>query len=443
MIPAARPLEALAPPRDLSAGDPRPAATARPPSIALVGVGLTSFASTLALSVGLQALFSPTPGGCGADCASALARSGVSVVLGIPALAWATALHALLLVTTWSAAIVERRDGGPRGDLRTAQLALVVVLLGGSAAYLVLGLAGGVRCPLCLTMHALAVVASLGIAILPKAPGSPLPRRAAAATLVLAAWVLVAFGLGRLEARRAAAALAPAASTEKWLAAVCAPDACPGAARFGPEAMPDDGAAIVLGSAPGATLVAWLDLECAACRADFAAEAPLFRELARSGRGARLLLRGGACEPGGRGDPRTCEAPAAVICAARHGGPAAALDHLGWELSAEPGFYTIDDRRRALAALGPTAARCLDAELALGTRGTLAAHARAARRLARSAEGHAGCGASDLTAWWCFSATPSFAIVDAQAPGGQDDAFASARGDLRREVLEQCLEPKP
>ena len=169
----------------------------------------------------------------------------------------------------------------------------------------------------------------------------------------------------------------------------------------------------------------------------------------RAGKSTRLVLRASsrACDAQAQGnDAGACEAPTAVVCAARHAGAEAALDLLAWEFQAEPGYYTLADRRRTLSALSPMAARCLDAELALGARGTLAAHAEAARRIAAQANAHAGCdGTTD--AWWCFDATPSFAIVHAArratAPSAQSTAFATATGALRKDVLERCLEPSP
>ncbi len=270
--------------------------------------------------------------------------------------------------------------------------------------------------------------------------------------LALAVWVGLAWGLAQVSARTKAARAAPAASTEKWLAAVCEPSTCPAGARFGPEAMPDDDASIVLARGVGPTLVAWLDLGCGACRADFKAEEPLLRERMRNGAGLRLILRAGAraCDAQARGgDARACEAPTAVVCAARHAGPEAALDLLAWELQAEPGYYTLADRRQALAAMTPMAARCLDSELALGPRGTLAEHAEAARRFEARARDHAGCDVASAAAWWCFSATPGFAIVAPSplAPPTQRASaaapFANATGDLRREVLEHCLGATP
>jgi len=287
-------------------------------------------------------------------------------------------------------------------------------------------------------------LAGLGVVLrsrLEAPPGERL-RHAGMAALVLALWVLAAWGLGTLAARHQRALAAPAASTDKWLAAICQPRACPSAARYADQVMPADAASIVLSRGPGATLVAWLDLDCAACRSDFAAEEPFFRRLQRERRNARLLMRAPACM---RGDAAACQAPAAAVCAGRHAGGEAALDYLAWELSAEPGFYTLEDRRRALSAMSPLAVRCLDNELALGARGSLAAHEDAARTLADAAREHSGC-SGPSPAWWCFAATPSFAIIDDAPPRlGRTpaDAFASASGALRVEVLEQCLEAEP
>jgi len=424
------------------------ATSSRWPLRRLVAVVLATAASVLALSIGLQSLFAATPLACGADCA-AIAQSRFAVVLGVPAIAWASALHVVLFLVTWALVVGPRRH---LALLEAAQLGLVVALLGGSATYLVLGLATDVRCKICIAMHALAVVASLGAALMPRDPW-PVEalKRVAAVMLALALWVGLAWGLAQVSARTRSARAAPAASTEKWLAAVCEPSTCPVGARFGPEALPDDDASVVLAASSGPTLVAWLDLDCAACRADFKTEEPLLRARLRAGQSTRLMLRAGARSCDARahgGDARACEAPTAVVCAARHAGPEAALDLIVWELQAEPGYYTLADRRQTLAGMSPMAARCLDSELALGPRGTLAEHAEAARRFEEQARDHVGCDATSAAAWWCFSATPSFAIV-ASTPLPSlnrmplSAPFATATGDLRRKVLERCLEQSP
>lgn len=407
----------------------------------VVGVALATSAGAAAIVIALRAAFATTPLACGNDCATAFAQSPYAAILGVPALLWAAALHVVLLVTTWTWVLWPAR----RAWFGTAQIALVLALLGGSAAYLVIGLATGVRCRVCLALHVLALLAASGTAFLPRAAGhqpAPFARRLALAALAFAALAGIAWGLATLRGRAAASDDVD----QRWLGAVCEPGRCPSAARFGPDVLPDEDHSLVLADGPR-TLVAWLDLECAACRADFAAEEPLFRALVKAGDGLRLVLRAGsrACDAGASGgDARACEAPAALVCAARHAGADKALDLLAWELAAAPGYYTLADRRQTLAALSPMAARCFDAELALGPRGTLGAHAEAARRLAVAASVHAGCNSAD-PAWWCFTATPSFAIVEPSplpALGAGDD-FATATGVLRAEVLERCMEVQP
>lgn len=419
----------------------------RPRARLAAGIALTTGGSALAAMVASHALFGPTPSACGDACGAALA-SPASIVFGVHALAWAGALHVALFVTTWLRALLSDRSTVLRPSIHSAQIALMVILLLGSASYLVLGLASGTRCPICLTLHALAVASALGVALLPRFDGAPRPlHRWGTVALAVALWIALAWGASRVATRIQTARAAPAASTERWLAAVCEPTSCPSAARFGPEALPDEDGAIVLATGEP-TLVAWLDLDCPACRADFAVEAPLFRALVErrgtgTGPGLHLVLRS-RCDARGA-DPRACEAPAAVICAGRHGGPAAALDHLSWELAAAPGYYTHADRQGALSGISDVAVRCLDGELGLGARGTLAAHAESARRLGARARTHAGCTASDAP-WWCFSATPSFAIIHAVPPRvgvAPVSAFSGATGELRREVLEQCLEVSP
>lgn len=420
-----------------------------PPLRRIAAVALATFGSTFAFAIALVTLIDPPSAtSCGADCAITLASHRFATVLGIPALAWAAALHAALGALTWALALSPPHR---HALLQSAQLTLVAALLAGSATYLVIGLVTDVRCAICLAMHALAVVAALGAAITPRAPvHAPAPRRLAAALLALAAWLALAWSLGQLATRARAAAPSPSAPTDRWLAAVCDPSTCPDAAHFGPDALPDDDASLVLARGPGPTLVAWLDLDCPACRADFAAQEPLYRRLVQEGRGLRLVFRASsrACDArADHGDPSRCEAPSAIICAARHAGPDAALDLLQRELSAAPGYFTRDDRRQALAALTATAARCFDAELALGPRGTLAAHAEAARRLAAAARTHPGCAAQgDDAPWWCFAATPSFAIAHATPPRPSTEptaralAWSAATGELRADVLERCLE---
>lgn len=410
-----------------------------------LGVALSAFASALAVVVAWQVLVAGPSSACGQDCMTTLRQSPYAIVLGIPALAWAAALHAVLFALVWALVLSPRRH---HALLYSAQLGIVVILLAGSATYLVVGLSLDVRCAICLTMHGAALVAALGVAITPRVRSRhQLLQRVAAVALAAAAWVLLAWGLGRMKPPSVQAASSIAA--DKWMAAVCQPGACPAAARFGPEVLPDDASSIVLSEGSGPTLVAWLDLECAACRADFRAEEPVMRRLVRQGRGLRLLLRANApaCDALAAGGPASrCEAPAAIVCAARYGGADAALDLLARELSVEPGFFTLTDRRRALARLSPRAARCLDSELALGPRGTLAAHAESARRLERHARRHnPSCnpvGGGDAP-WWCFSATPSFAVVATTPPAADRSSgrpFAAATGELRMEVLEQCLE---
>lgn len=403
-----------------------------------LGVALATAAGAAALVIAVRAAFATTPSACGDACATAFSQSPYAVVLGVPALLWAAALHAVLLATHWAGVLAPRR----RAWLGSAQVALVLALLGGSAAYLVIGLATGVRCRVCLALHVLALVVAIGTVLLPRAADPPrVAQRIAVAALAVAAWSGLAWGLSALRGRAAVDS-----DAGPWLAAVCEPGRCPSAARFGPEVLPDEDHALVLADGPR-TLVAYLDLECAACRADFAAEEPLFRALIKGGDGLRLVLRASsrACDASASGgDPRACEAPAALVCAARHAGAGKALDLLAWELAAAPGYYTLADRRQTLAALSPMAARCFDAELALGPRGTLGAHAEAARRLATAASVHAGCNIAE-PAWWCFASTPSFAIVEPRSlPAlGGDDTFATATGPLRAEVLERCMEVEP
>lgn len=462
---------------------PSRAPTRGPGALGAVGLALTLLASGSAIGLAVVGLGPHALTRCGDACALALSDRGFASLLGLPILAWAAALHAALIALTW-ALVLLRALPRARSDraLVNATWVLLALLLIGTATYLVLGLARlEVGCKLCLAMHALAMASALGATLhLTAASAVPntsddapddashdapddAPGRASHPTRWHLAPTVITLALAAAATVGGAWLLghprhAEATPGAQWLGAVCTPSTCPASAHFGPRALPDPDEALVLAQpAPGRpTLVAWLDLACPACRADFAALEPLLRELAAapSGAGLSLLLRAdaAACDPlASGGAPSACEAPIALLCAARHGGPDAALDHLAWELAASPGYLTLADRRAALSARTPAAARCLDDELALGPRGTLAAHSRAARRLRGEARARTTCGGAD-PAWWCFEGTPSFAIVHPRAAPepdaspsdpAQSRALGAATGALRANTLRECLEARP
>lgn len=463
------------------------ARTRGPSPLGALGLALTLVASGSAIGLALAGLGPNALSRCGDACTHALADGAFARLLGLPVLAWAAALHAALIGLTWALVLARASASRHHRALVNASWVLLALLLTGTATYLVVGLVRlEVGCKLCLAMHGLAMASALGATLhlsgaspTSDAPTSDAPtlasspdtadrwRRLAptALTLALAGGAIVAGAWLFGRPRRV-----EATPTAQWLGAVCTPSSCPSDAHFDPRALPASDEALVLARpAPGhPTLVAWLDLACPACRADFAALEPLLRDLASgSGPGLSLLLRAdaAACDPlASGGAPSACEAPTAMLCAARHGGPTAALDHLAWELAATPGYLTLADRRAALSNRSPAAARCLDDELALGPRGTLAAHARAARRLAGEARAHATCGEADQhrrpgasslptaePAWWCFEGTPSFAIVQSPAAPArsapsdlaQTRALGMATGVLRANTLRECLEARP
>lgn len=452
--------------------------------LAFAGVGTVSALATLerhaALASGAGA---PAPTVCldasapgGDACAAALGDPTWGSLLGLPVAAWAFAAHALVVVLAWllvAALVARRRRGLLVGATTTAIFALAVVLLGGTAAYLVIGLGVlGVACPLCLTLHGLAAgvgAAALTALILWRADARatlrhPLGWLGLAATVAAfvglawfaSLWTAAAARDGARAAPHAAADHA-AAAFDDALARVCAPNTCPAAALAPANAAPTDHASVVLAAAPAGapTLLALVDLGCAACRADHAAMAPLYRDLVRTGRaGLRLVLwpHDGACNPHvpvlGKDPTGSCSAGAALVCAARHGGADAALSYIDWELDAASGYLTPGDRARWLALnVDRLASRCLEAEAAMGSRGTLGAHADAAAdlrdRLARATPTCASGGAAS-GAWWCFDATPSFVVARATpvaATSAPDALPRGATGAVRRALLDRCLEP--
>ena len=109
----------------------------RPRARLAAGIALTTGGSALAAMVASHALFGPTPSACGDACGAALA-SPASIVFGVHALAWAGALHVALFVTTWLRALLSDRSTVLRPSIHSAQIALMVILLLGSASYLVL-----------------------------------------------------------------------------------------------------------------------------------------------------------------------------------------------------------------------------------------------------------------------------------------------------------------
>ena len=392
------------------------------------------------------------PSSCGSDCA-ALATSAGASILGVPILALAFALH----LTLWLSLTLAILTRGTRlfHALHTLTFALAAILLLGTAVYLTWGLVLGLACHLCLTLHAAALVAALGVFI--AGLGDPLTIRGTAVPLAIATVVALVFWAGAavLGGHRHGARLATTHTVEATLAAVCEADTCPAAATFPQRDLPEDALVLTANPSPSATratttMLLYIDFECAACRRELAAMRELLqRTVTTNDAGLALLLRAevSACDPSARGgDPARCEAPAALVCANRHGRGPSALAYLDWELAASPGYYTLEDRRTWLAQrVDPEARQCLDDELRLGRFGTLARHAEAARTLRDKARAHPGCGAPNPSdePWWCFGSTPSVALFTDRAPQplttARELALGRLTGSARAGLLDTCL----
>ena len=462
--------------------DPAHPATPRRFLTALTIISLV--ASLVAAGLSLWGLVAGTraPAMCAAAndaCHIALTHPSFSKVLGIPVLAWAFALH-LVLAALAVTALATRRGFSPQNPrtsaLQAARTAGAVVLLAGTIAYLAIAI-GVVRvaCPLCLTLHGLGLVAAI-TAIVALAPATRAALRALArpATWALFVALTVLFVGLTVSADRATRAASSAATTATATAlAQRAPD--PQRAQLGPlaplavaptcaapliasarELPPAEAALVIAPPTDRPVVVAHLDLDCPACRAEHAALTPLYRRLAATQEaGLRIVLwaKSRACnrylDRNASDDQALCDAPAALVCAARHGGGLAALDYLDWEFQAEPGYYTHEARARWLdARLGDVAARCLDAELRVGPVGTVGAHAAFAAQARRTAQSESFRGCDRPDAWWCWAGTPSFVVVEPR-PGGdlapqtaRDlDALAALSGEDRRAALAACLTP--
>lgn len=409
-------------------------------------------------------------------CHIALTHPSFSKVLGIPVLAWAFALHLVLAALAITALATRRAAASenPRSSaLQAARTAGAVALLAGTIAYLAIAI-GVVRvaCPLCLTLHALGLVAAI-TAIVALAPATRAALRALARPItwgLFAALAVLFVGLTVTADRATRAASSSVASL-----AGDAPRATAADVQLGPlaplavaptcaapliasarELPPAEAAIVIAPPTDRPVVVAHLDLDCPACRAEHATLTPLYRRLAATQEaGLRIVLwaKSRACnrylDRNASDDQALCDAPAALVCAARHGGGLAALDYLDWEFQAEPGYYTHEARARWLdARLGNVAARCLDAELRAGPVGTVGAHAAFAAQARRTAQSESFRGCDRPDAWWCWAGTPSFVVV--QPRPGDDlapqtardlDALAALSGQDRRAALAACLTP--
>lgn len=416
---------------------------ARPPARALkwIGLGLAWLATAFSAALAWKGL-GIEPSSCASDCAAMAHAPGASIY-GIPILAFALGLHLVL----WLVIGLRAFTTSPKliATLATLMFGLAALLLVGTAVYLVWGLVLGLTCTLCLTLHAAALVAALGVFL--AGLGEPVftrgTARHVALGMVLAALVML---LGTVSG----------ASHRTWtqndrtyvdadIASLCEIDTCPSAAVFRTSDLPE--AALVVSQA-SPTVLLWIDFECTACRRELATLKSFLTEHIMKKGGLALLLRAevAACDPSARGgDPSRCEAPAALICATRHGRPTSALAYLEWELAASPGFYTLEDRRAWLAQrVDPAARQCLDDELRMGRHGTLARHAEAARNLGQLAQAHVGCGPNQAEpAWWCFAATPSLAVFSDTAPPAmtvaRELALSQLSGSARGRLLDSCV----
>jgi uncharacterized membrane protein len=484
------------------ADDPR--ATRRTPPVRRVadplaarraGHGLTIIslvASLGAAGLSLWGLLAGTraPAMCAAAsdaCHVALTHPSFSKVLGIPVLAWAFALHVLLAALAATALAQRaplRPSSAPTSDppsagpgrgrspaFQAARMAGAITLLAGTIAYLVIALAVvRVACPLCLTLHALGLVAAATaiVALLPdaRATGRALARPATWGLLAALLALFVGLTVSADHATRAAraaptptdarAANAPPSADAPFAPVAVAPSCAAPLVGSARELPPAEASIVIAPPTDRPVLVAHLDLDCPACRAEHAALSPLYRRLAATQEaGLRLVLwaKSRACnrylDRSASADDALCTAPAALVCAARHGGGLAALDYLDWEFQAEPGYYTHAARARWLETrLGDVAARCLEAELRAGSVGTVGAHAAfaaQARRIAQN-DGFRGCDRPD--AWWCWAGTPSFVVVEPRPSGHRAppiardlDALVALSGRDRQATLAACISP--
>jgi uncharacterized membrane protein len=402
------------------------------PLLRRIGLTLALVSTSAATVIGWLALgVETTSTSCGASGCADLAASPFATLFGIPVLAFATGLHAvlwLLLVVR----LVTRRPAALHG----AAFALAAILLLGTAIYLVLGLVSGAPCALCLTLHALAITASVGVYMsgvgLPVLPSDgPSQRLTFIIALGASAFVI---GLAFIGGHRAAATTSAAVDHTRWLSTVCEPATCPPSATFPQNERPE--AAVILSDPPDQpTLTLWVDLECPACRREILAMKDQLSDLVttrRAGLSLVLAVDSQACDPARRGGDLTqCEAPAALVCAARFGAGPSGLSYLLWELSAAPGFFSLEDRRRWLVQhVDRDAAQCLDD----------------ARDLAAFAASSPGCDSSTDPAWWCFQSTPSMAIVlpsGARPPAplsvARELALGQLTGPIRGQLLDRCL----
>ena len=418
------------------------------PILRNVGLFLALVSTSAATVIGWLALgVETTSTSCGASGCADLAASPFATLLGVPVLAFAAGLHAVLWLLLFVRLFIRRPAA-----LHAAAFGLAAVLLLGTAIYLVLGLVSGAPCALCLTLHALAITASVGVYVsgigMPVVPTES-PTQRLTIFLALGASVLV-IALAFLGNHRASATTAATIDHTRWLSTVCEPTTCPPSATIPDGERPE--AAVVLSDPPDQpTLTLWVDLECPACRREILGMKDQLSDLVttrRAGLSLVLAVDSQACDPARRGgDLAQCEAPAALICAARYGAGPSGLSYLLWELSAAPGYFSLEDRRRWLIQhVDRDAAQCLDDELRLGRHGELARHASAARNLATFAASSPGCDANSDSAWWCFQSTPSMVIVlpsGARSPAplsvARELALGRLTGPVRSQLLDHCL----
>ncbi len=413
-----------------------------------VGLALALASTSAATVIGWLALgVETTSTSCGASGCADLAASPFATLFGLPVLAFATALHAVLWLLLFVRLVAPRPAA-----LHAAAFALAAILLLGTAIYLVLGLVSGAPCALCLTLHALAITASVGVYVsgigLPVVPSDSPSQRLTLFIALGASGLVIALAL--LGDHRAAASTSATTDYTRWLSTVCEPTTCPPSATIPNGERPE--AAVVLSDPPDQpTLTLWVDLECPACRREVLGMKDQLSDLVttrRAGLSVVLAVNSQACDPARRaGDLTQCEAPAALICATRFGAGPSGLSYLLWELSAAPGFFSLEDRRRWLVQhVDRDAAQCLDDELRLGRHGELARHASAARNLAAFAASSPGCEPGADPAWWCFQSTPSMAIVlpsGARPPAplsvARELALGRLNGPVRSQLLDHCL----
>jgi hypothetical protein len=400
--------------------------------------------------------------GKGDACEDALMHPTWGMLLGAPVAAWgaATQLAAWLAALGLALGLALGARGLASGAL-AALTALALVAILGTAAFLVIGLGVmGVKCALCLTMHALN--AGLGLLVLFAIRG-PWRDLATGQTRRLGAWVVAGVsgvGVGILTFGTTAAYGSRyetlgaeehrlAVDYERWITQGCSKLACPSEARFAASDLPGASSSIVLGEGKsGTTLVEMLDVSCQSCEDHHRYLGGVYRKLLAEGQvGLRLVLwpANRDCNPSlnRRLHYQACSSNFALLCAHRHGSLDTVLAYLDWEFSVGRQVHTAPDREAWLwAQVSPEAAACVREQMARGVENDLRPHMGWALGMLKKASARAFCG-GDGDGWWCFNGTPAFGVFGGDSsPYAASEVAATARhasGRPRVNHLHGCL----